>query len=145
MIPVAVPDIIDDRIRPYAVQAICLVKIFDGDKTANRLCQQEHDKEQENSRMTTPRPAFVIPAMCFLEIWEERHMRHNTVIVFSLFCESMCFQIGNMGKNKCLPVRARKKFSHGQWINPTASMGSLLYVGGTEFRRNSRSSIVKKF
>jgi hypothetical protein len=60
-IPVAFPDIVDNRIRPHAVQAICLVKIFNGNKTANRLCQQEYDQEQENGPLTIYLQVFVIP------------------------------------------------------------------------------------
>jgi hypothetical protein len=75
----------NNRIRPHAVQAIRLVEILDGNKTANRLYQQERDQEQENSRMVRHRPAFFIPAVCFSERWEGRCMGHGAVIVVSLF------------------------------------------------------------
>jgi hypothetical protein len=87
-IPVLLPDIIDDRVCPYAVQAIFLVKIFDRNKTANRVCQQEYHQEQKDSRMTMDRPAFVIPDRFFSEIPEECHMRHDAAIALSFFCSS---------------------------------------------------------
>jgi hypothetical protein len=76
---------VDNWIRSYTVQAIFLVKIFDSNKTANRLYQQQRDQEEENDRMAAHRPAFVIPAVCFSEIGEGRRMRHGAVIVVSLF------------------------------------------------------------
>jgi hypothetical protein len=87
-IAIAFPDIIDNRVCPYAVQAIFLVKIFDGNKTADWLHQQEYDQEQEDSLMTMDRPAFFITPRIFSEISVELHRLHGAVTALSFFCSS---------------------------------------------------------
>jgi hypothetical protein len=109
-ISVTFPDIIDNRVCPYAVQAIFLVKIFDGNKTANWLHQQEYDQEQEDSLMTIPLTAFIIPAKFFSEISEEWSMRHNAVIALSFFYSSTWFRIGKHRKNQYPLCTCMKNF-----------------------------------
>jgi hypothetical protein len=84
-IPVAFPDIVDNRIRPHAGQAICLVKIFNGYKTANRLYQQEYDQEQENGPLMMYLQVFVIPEVNFSKIRDDRSLSHDAGIADSLF------------------------------------------------------------
>ncbi len=73
-ITVVFHDIVDNRIGHYTVQAICLMKIFDGNKTANRLRQQGYDLEQQDGHMTPPRPACVKPPEYFSEMVKEWRM-----------------------------------------------------------------------
>jgi hypothetical protein len=77
------------------------VKIFNGNKTANWLRQQEYDQEQEDSLMTIPLTAFIIPAKFFSEISEEWSMRHDAVIALFFFYSSTWFRIIKHRKNQC--------------------------------------------
>jgi hypothetical protein len=77
------------------------VKIFDRNKTADWLHQQERDHEQEHCRMAKHLPVSVIPAGCFLSICNERGRLHGAVIVVSLFFSFTCFSDrANLKKNR---------------------------------------------